>query len=403
RIAHQHGRLRCRVPPQCGGTGKYRLFRFTTHNAVDDESFQPRIPGTTSLGRGRVRVRGRESDLSAVTENPFDQGCAFRIVGGELRKLLFEYLDRQTYQPDRLAQADPPGELLRSRTKCLCGELQSLTGVLEPVHEPGGPVLSYQQYAGALFRGKALEPVQSFFHRRDAGGCHTSRSAFQFPQGLRRERDLRCRATHRVSEFYCHAVRGRRRSRLVDPPARLRGHVGCDECVVAAHGSRHAVTLATSSMRYFRAASTSFDRSISPRFASELSTPTAIDSASILNTRRAASRVSEKPNPSVPRVTMSLGTHGRIMSGTARIQSDTASTGPSTSRNTRVTYGTRGLSAGLSRLSWSTSTASRRSSVHDVADQMSAATPHSSDSSCCARNASCMVTPETRIWARGPL
>ena len=50
--------------------------------------------------------------------------------------------------------------------------------------------------------------------------------------------------------------------------------------------------------------------------------------SAVLKKRRAAGRVSEKPNPSVPSVTKRPGTHGRICSGTARIQSDTAMNGP---------------------------------------------------------------------------
>src|SRR3712207_8367836 len=51
-------------------------------------------------------------------------------------------------------------------------------------------------------------------------------------------------------------------------------------------------------------------------------------SASTWKCRRSAGRVSESPNPSVPRVDIPPGTYGAIRSGTDRIQSDTATTGP---------------------------------------------------------------------------
>src|SRR5690606_41777542 len=56
----------------------------------------------------------------------------------------------------------------------------------------------------------------------------------------------------------------------------------------------------TSSMRYLRAASITVDGLMSPLRASALSVATVIDSAAPRMCLRAAGRVSEKPNPSVP-------------------------------------------------------------------------------------------------------
>ena len=66
----------------------------------------------------------------------------------------------------------------------------------------------------------------------------------------------------------------------------------------------------------------------SPSRASWLSTATAIDWASTLKNLRAAGRVSEKPQPSVPSEVNGAGTQRAIWSGTALIQSLTATTGP---------------------------------------------------------------------------
>ena len=112
--------------------------------------------------------------------------------------------------------------------------------------------------------------------------------------------------------------------------------------------------------------------------------------------------MSENPNPSVPSDVYEPGTQRAIWSGTARIQSETATTGPAASPSTDVTYGTRRSAAGCSRLYDSQASASRRSSVHDVADHTSAATPQSDASSSWARSAHGMATPEARTWARGP-
>ena len=62
-------------------------------------------------------------------------------------------------------------------------------------------------------------------------------------------------------------------------------------------------------------------------------------------------------------------------------------------------YGTRGSLPGCSRLYSSACTASRRSSVQEVTDQTSAATPQSWASSCWALSAHCMPVPEARMLA----
>jgi hypothetical protein len=111
--------------------------------------------------------------------------------------------------------------------------------------------------------------------------------------------------------------------------------------------------------------------------------------------------VSEKPNQSVPSHVYEPGTQREIWSGTERIQSETATTGAPepAPASADVTYGVRGSSSGCSRLCDSTARASRRSSVHEVTDHTSAATPQSSASSCRARSAHGMATPEARILA----
>src|SRR5690348_4387099 len=126
-----------------------------------------------------------------------------------------------------------------------------------------------------------------------------------------------------------------------------------------------------------------------------------MDSASTWKKRRAAGRVSEKPNPSVPSEVNVPGTQRAIWSGTALIQSDTATTGPCASASAEETYGTRDGSPGFSMFHDSQASASRRSSVQDVADHTSADTPQSAASISCARSADRSATPEARIWAWG--
>src|SRR5579862_10005361 len=108
--------------------------------------------------------------------------------------------------------------------------------------------------------------------------------------------------------------------------------------------------------------------STAPARASSHSTARVIDSASTWKNRRAAGRVSEKPNPSVPSEVNVPGTQRAIWSGTALIQSDTATTGPAASARAEDTYGTRDGRPGFSMFHASQASASRRSSVQDVAD-----------------------------------
>src|SRR5579859_5279514 len=141
--------------------------------------------------------------------------------------------------------------------------------------------------------------------------------------------------------------------------------------------------------------------STAPLRASSHRTATVMDSASTWKNRRAAGRVSEKPNPSVPSEVNVPGTQRAIWSGTALIQSDTATTGPWASARAEDTYGTRDGSPGFSMFHDSQASASRRSSVQDVADHTSAGTPQSEVSMSWARSADRSATPEARIWARG--
>src|ERR1700728_5350801 len=142
--------------------------------------------------------------------------------------------------------------------------------------------------------------------------------------------------------------------------------------------------------------------STAPARASSHSTARVIDSASTWKNRRAAGRVSEKPNPSVPSEVNVPGTQRAIWSGTALIQSETAIAGPSESASAEVTYGTRDGSPGWSMFHDSQASASRRSSVQDVADHTSADTPQSDASSSEAVTADRSATPDARICALGP-
>src|ERR1700749_4706290 len=126
-----------------------------------------------------------------------------------------------------------------------------------------------------------------------------------------------------------------------------------------------------------------------------------MDSASTWKKRLAAGRVSENPNPSVPSEVNVPGTQRAIWSGTALIQSDTATTGPGAPDSTELTYGTRDGSPGCSMFHDSQASASRRSSVQDVADHTSADTSQSAASISWAVRAERSATPEARIWARG--
>ena len=90
--------------------------------------------------------------------------------------------------------------------------------------------------------------------------------------------------------------------------------------------------------------------------------------ASISKWARSASRVSLRPNPSVPSVMYGCGAHGATRSGRVLIQSVATMTGPPSGPSTWATYGTRGASSGWSRFQRSTWSASWRSCWNDVAE-----------------------------------
>src|ERR1700747_600677 len=98
--------------------------------------------------------------------------------------------------------------------------------------------------------------------------------------------------------------------------------------------------------------------STAPLRASSHNTARVIDSASTWKNRRAAGRVSEKPNPSGPREVYVPGTPRGICAGPPLIQTDTATTGPEAPASNEVTYGTRGGSDGCSRFHDSQASAS---------------------------------------------
>ena len=121
-----------------------------------------------------------------------------------------------------------------------------------------------------------------------------------------------------------------------------------------------------------------------PASASARIAASAIDGASISKCARSASRVSLRPNPSVPSATNGAATHRETWSGTTFIQSVAAMTGPPSGPRTEATYGTRCSAAGWSRFQRSVTIASRLSCWNDGALYTSAATPNRSASSACA-------------------
>ena len=128
--------------------------------------------------------------------------------------------------------------------------------------------------------------------------------------------------------------------------------------------------------------------STAPRRASSHSTATVIDSASTWKNRRAARRVSEKPNPSVPsEVNVARHPAGDLV----RHRLDPVRNRhhrPGRTRQRRRHVGHARRLAGCSMFHDSQASASRRSSVHDVADHTSADTPQSVASISWARSAS---------------
>src|SRR5699024_416422 len=157
----------------------------------------------------------------------------------------------------------------------------------------------------------------------------------------------------------------------------------------------------TSPRRYFFAASTGAAASTSPRSASSCRVRTAMECAWILKWRLAAARVSEKPEPSAPRVANSWFRKGRMRSGWVESKSLVATIGPACPPRRCLTYGVRGSAPTSVSLAASQSRASRRSSAHEVTDHTAASTPQSAASSSRASTAQGTATPEASSCACG--
>src|SRR6266568_2521491 len=104
-----------------------------------------------------------------------------------------------------------------------------------------------------------------------------------------------------------------------------------------APGVLYRASLTARSSRYLLIAWPSTSGLTSPWRASWLSTASVIDSASTWKNLLAAGLVSENPQPSVPSEVYGPGIQRAIWSGTARIQSLTATTGPGLPSSTWVT------------------------------------------------------------------
>src|SRR4029453_2114328 len=140
----------------------------------------------------------------------------------------------------------------------------------------------------------------------------------------------------------------------------------------------------------------------SPISARVESTATTMCSVSISKNRRSASRVSDRPNPSVPSETYGWWTHRAIWSGTDFMESLTAITGPSWPLSVRTTYGSRVGLPGWRRFQRSHSRASLRSCWYDVALHTLADTSYSWARISWARRAWVTRGPDARIWALCP-
>ena len=92
-------------------------------------------------------------------------------------------------------------------------------------------------------------------------------------------------------------------------------------------------------------------------------TATTTWAASTSKNRRRTSRVSDRPNPSVPSEVNRRGIHRDTWSGTERMKSVTATMGPPDPANDSVTNGTRSGSPGWRRFHRSTEMASSRSDL----------------------------------------
>src|ERR1700683_1424203 len=343
-----------------------RVLGLVVHQGVHHQRFQPGVPCAAGLRGPRVHLRCAEGKLPGVGQHRLPQrGLVAR--GGQLFHLRFHRVDDDPHHLHRVLQADRPGQLARRGAEHLGHRRPVPFRMPEPVKDRGDPALGHQAEPGPVLRRHVAVPGQPLVHGGDRRGAERPRGP-------------------------------------LDPPHRLRVHlrpVRLNQGSPPSSNAYASASLTGRSSRYRSMAWAGNLASTAPLRASSHSTATVIDSASTWKKRLAAGRVSEKPNPSVPSEVYDPGTQRAIWSGTALIQSETATTGPGAPPSTEVRYGTCGGSSGCSMFHDSQPSASRRSSVQDVADHTSADTPQSVASISCAVRACRSATPEARIWARG--
>ena len=114
----------------------------STTSASSRASQAPRVSAAAGVDGGRG-----EGDLPAEPQHALDQRAPLGLVGGQRRQVALEHVGGDAHQVDGLAQAQPPGQVVRGDPERLGGEPDRLAALAEPGHEVRHPGLGDQQDA----------------------------------------------------------------------------------------------------------------------------------------------------------------------------------------------------------------------------------------------------------------
>ena len=180
--SHHHRRRRGGIPVQGGGPGQQFRTGVAAHHGVDDAGLHSAIPAPAGLGRVGVGRGGAEGQVTAVFENPDRQGGQLFVRAGQQRCNLFEELHGDPQHVDRVAQGDPPGQILWHQFERAGGVVDVAVRVVHPLHEARDGGLHHQRQAGPLGGFQLGEERQPLLHGRHRLGGKPTGVLLQPPQ-----------------------------------------------------------------------------------------------------------------------------------------------------------------------------------------------------------------------------
>src|SRR5690625_4753795 len=110
----EHGRRARARPAQRAGAGTQRIVEVPAHEGIDHEGFEARVPCPARLRGPGVDLGGGKRDLAGVAQHGLSQ-VALLPRRSQLHGVVFDYLDDDAHELQRVLQRNRAGELRRGR------------------------------------------------------------------------------------------------------------------------------------------------------------------------------------------------------------------------------------------------------------------------------------------------